>query len=189
MFNAEERRLNAKKIISHEKKVKAAKEAKENMMKFHKVRIISDFINAFNTTRKTEKRLPLLLRTNKTTLEKADVISLIKEKINPLVEEFDLRELSIKFRNPKERKQLKEVIKQKFIKVIKGEGILLFNIDDSPSKYDDLYDPELSDMFGGRIIFENIWKPEIMTEKECWKRFAGSPEIPQPNYSVSNNIL
>ena len=57
----EERKISVKKILRHEKCVKATKEAFENRVIPYKIQTIDEFVNAFTRTRNVEKRMPLIV--------------------------------------------------------------------------------------------------------------------------------
>jgi len=98
---------------------------------------------------------------------------------------MDLRKMSSEFRLEKRRKDGIFKIKEKLLNCMKTGSILLLNLDDTDFVYEDLFDPELSCMFGGRVPYQNLWSPEIMLEKKNWKSFAGEKEpIPETQYSV-----
>ena len=92
------------------------------------------------------------------------MLSLLEE-INPVVKALNLRELAMNLKIPSQAKDIKLHIHETLTDVMKQAGIIALNLDDSEIQYDDLYDPELSVILGGRVINENIWTPENMINK------------------------
>ena len=117
-------------------------------------------------------------------MEKPELLTLLKQKVHPVVEELDLRELALKYRNPKLQKTMRAQLREKLLEVINAGGVLLLNIDDSPCHYDDLFDPDYTGLFGGREVSQNIWTPDLFLQKDSWFRFAASKEIPTAIYTV-----
>lgn len=112
-------------------------------------------------------------------------MALLRQKVSSVIEEVDLRKTSLEYREPKAKKVVAAKIKQVFIKVMKAGGILLLNIDDSDAAYNDLYDPEFGSMFGGRLVYQNMWTPESMLQKKMWSSYVGTDEAPPaPAYMV-----
>ena len=73
---------------------------------------------------------------------------------------------------------------------MKANSAIVLNIDDSDGVYDNLYDPELSTLFCGRIVHESIWTPETMIMKKQWTYLAGETEEPPSNpYTVLSAFI
>eukprot|EP00826_Nyctotherus_ovalis_P036641 TRINITY_DN3269_c0_g1_i6.p2 TRINITY_DN3269_c0_g1~~TRINITY_DN3269_c0_g1_i6.p2 ORF type:complete len:145 (+),score=35.65 TRINITY_DN3269_c0_g1_i6:678-1112(+) len=120
-------------------------------------------------------------------LVKQDVYSCIAETISPVAEEIDLRQAAMDYEMPKNRKEVKLAMKQKFLKVVKAAGVLIFNLDDSPCKYRKKYDPDYKEFYDRSAIHQHIWDPEQLLRREVWAQYSGSEELPARDYSVSRS--
>lgn len=121
-------------------------------------------------------------------------MELIRSKVSPVVEELDLRKIGLEFRDSAPKKEQKRAlrarVKEAFLRIMKGSGVLLLNIDDSDCVYDNLYDPDLTTIFGGRVVYQSMWTPELMLQKNVWTSYAGREEaIPAAPYTVSLHNL
>ncbi len=122
-----------------------------------------------------------------TTLTKNEILQTLKDRISPVVEEIDFRQAALDFAMPKTRREVKSAIKEKLLKVIKAGGVALFNIDDSPCKYDMHYDPDYNEFYDRRAMHQHIWDPDKLLHKEVWTQYSGTETLPQKQYTVSTN--
>ncbi len=108
----------------------------------------------------------------------------MRERISPVVEEIDLRQATVDFETPKNRKEIKSNIKAKVLRAVKAGGVILFNIDDSPCKYTARYDPDYKEFYDRAAIHQHIWDPERLLQKEVWSQYSGVDAMPSSIYTV-----
>ena len=89
---------------------------------------------------------------------------------------------------PKNRKDVKFGIKQKLLKVMKEGGVIIFDLDDSPCRYTEKYDPDYKQFYDRSAIHQHIWDPEKLLHKEVWTQYSGIEELPSKQYTVSYKI-
>ena len=114
---------------------------------------------------------------------------MLTDRINPVVEEIDFRQTSVDYQTPKNRKEIKSVIKQKLLRVIRAGGIILFNIDDSGCKYEAGYDPDYKELFDRGCIHQHIWDPEKLLQREIWTQYSGTEKMPTSVYTVKKGLI
>jgi len=86
--------------------------------------------------------------------------------------------------HPKDPKSIQATIHNQLLDTIRQAGLIVLNLDDSDCVYDDLYDPELSTLLGGRMVNMNIWTPEVMIDKKMWRYFEKDDIPPIDPYTV-----
>lgn len=100
------------------------------------------------------------------------------------MEDFDLRRLAMEHKNTKMSKEIRANIHDRLLEAMREAGMIIFNLDDSNCLYDDLYDPELSTLLGGRVVHNSIWTPEVMIDKKVWSCFDKKVPAPSVPYTV-----
>lgn len=90
---------------------------------------------------------------------------------------------------PKDSKTVQAIIHSQLLETMKQAGIIVLNLDESNCIYDDLYDPELSTLLGGRVVNKNIWVPEVMIDKKMWTYFEKDDVPPVDAYTVSTGYV
>ena len=58
------------------------------------------------------------------------------------------------------------------INVVKNQGILILNVDDSECKYEDLYEPDIKEFYSDRGFPPQMWSPDELLDKDIWGEYA-----------------
>ncbi len=64
MLEDVERALNLKRILRHEREVRAERSAHENRIRLEKIQLIGEFLSAMDRAKTVDKRVPLIVCTN-----------------------------------------------------------------------------------------------------------------------------
>lgn len=131
--------------------------------------LMDDCINVENKT-------PLLIRTIERRVDKEEIFSYLPyEKVEIDLKQFyqDLRK--VRFDSP-EMRQVYEDMKVKIMDAMTNGKFLILNYDDSKSDFDELFEPEIKEMYKNFMLSPLIWTPKTFSLPNNFKAHTNNKE-------------
>lgn len=151
-----------------------------NLHSINSLNSLSEEISAIDSL----GRLSFILATQQSILTKRDIVEKLRA-LRPNLYELDLRMLSqLKKEQGKDavRKYVRDTVKA----ALTEGSVLLLNIDDSTVHYEELYDPDIHDLYHINSFPVQILYPlEMKSKFEIWKTFRAVEE----NLTLNKNYL
>lgn len=162
---------------------KQQEEAKVKAVNLHKISSLNslpDEISAIDSI----GRVSFILATQQSILTKRDVVEKVRMMRSSFYE-LDLRMLSVM-----KKEQGKEAVRRTVRDTVKSAlsegGVLLLNIDDSTVNYEELYDPDIHELYHVSSFPAQILQPlEMKSKFEIWKTFRAVED----NLTLNKNYL